>query len=248
MTKWKGLNRAAGYINPWDVWAKHPDRPATLTPTGQHVIVGKSHNWWVSVPRPVDHTPVQGDSGSKGKGFDSFSEAADWAAKRLGVKGWRRVSVNRMAVWLPDDDSDERGCDVHMARDMGRWTEFSTCGRVAVGEISARFKRRPDEKTAAACQLHITVERKRKERDAAMRAEWTARGEENRREAENRKAAEDYCARLASYGIKADPAEVDGRYTGAVAIQGETAVRLVEEVDQLRRELGLPPLADEPIR
>lgn len=223
--KWKGLNRAAGYFNPYAVWADHPERPAMIATFGERF----SKDWVAYLPREDDQKPK---ATRKGKEFATFVEAKAWMEKRLGIKGWERAVVNRIDAWLPNDDSPDEACEVRI---MGDWTSHR-CGRVAVpGRTINHWSQQ-----VPVCSMHLKAEERHEAKQREWREAWAAEDEAKRRAKESERAAEDYAARLRGYGLKADVAyDANENCNGSVALHGETAIALMEWIELTCRDLGI---------
>lgn len=225
--KWKGLGSKAGYVNPYDVWNKHPDRPALLDTTSSAPWSKGDTNWSVTPPR-TDETSKRQE-----KGFRTFVDAKAWAAKHLGIKGWTYVSVNRMGVWLPDDDSpDAAACEVRV-HGSGPGSYSHRCGRPAVGEVTDWGKLVP------ACNTHVRQQERRAERSRQWREEWDAKTRENEERERQRQVAEEQAERLRAKGFHATVGKsAEGRWD--VLLNGEVALALVDRFELLCREVDIP--------
>lgn len=231
--RWSNLK---DYGNPWGVWAKHPDRPVLITPIGE-TSEGK---WQLWSPRETENASKPRED-RKLRTYSTFPQAVAGGGRLFGIKGWRYVTVNRMGVWLPDNDSTQAEAGACEKTMSDAWS-FTTCGRPAVGD--------------GLCKLHLSVKTRRDDRHEKWKAEWDAadvrhkeESKQRQRSSENERAAQDYVDRLAGYGVKAAVAFDKKSFChAAVGVQGETVVRMVEEIEMLRRELGLPGLEEEPIR
>jgi hypothetical protein len=89
------------------------------------------------------------------------------------------------------------------------------------------------------CGVHLAGRRRRQANDEKRQAEWEESRARAQREDQNKQAAQDYCDRIAHYDITAHPAKVDGRYDGSVAIQGETVMKVIEQLVLLGREMEI---------
>jgi hypothetical protein len=132
------------------------------------------------------------------------------------------------------------------------WSDSHPCGRTAKGEVPLwRGWMKPTAKAPGpdryaqvpACGLHLAVTARRQAADEAREARYEAQTQADQRARENEQAARDYVALLASHNVASAIAySRRGDCAGAVAIQGETAVQLVEKIILLQRELGLEGL------
>ena len=160
------------------------------------------------------------------KPFYTFSEAADFAEGQLGITGWR---WNSKGIWVADNSKEiPEVCEISISRDFSH----GTCGKLADRN--------------GLCKTHANASEKREANTIAWQGKWDARKAADKRDDDNRRAAEDYVARLLAYRITSTVAyDQQGHCHAAVAIQGEKALAIVEELLLLRRELGIPE--DEPI-
>lgn len=196
-------------------------------------------NWCLVLPKGRTWPDVKsslGNTDRRSRYFKNWADLAVYARTRLKVKGWSRQTINRMGFWRPDDTSKARPCEITVNHGDGRWSNFAPCGRVATGTGPGKWS---SDGEVSQCNLHLAVVRRREERAEAWRVEREATNAQQTRVTQNKRAAQDYCDRLAAYRIKAVPAKVEGHYTGAVAIQGETVVKVIERLILLGHDLGI---------
>lgn len=198
---------------------------------------GQSHSaYWYLLPKPgkqfknplregEKHAGVKGHQNG-GKPFATFEDAAAWAKERLGITGWK---YNAKGIYLADNSQPMP----------------EVCSEIVSGDWSIRVCGKPAKRNGL-CGRHATASEKREANHIAWKTKWNAEQEADARSRENERSAADYVARLAGYGIKSSIAYDKSRTChGQVALQGEKAIAIVEELLLLRRELGIPE--DDPI-
>jgi hypothetical protein len=132
------------------------------------------------------------------------------------------------------------GCRANIAAGY----DSSQCDRPIKGEWEERctFGSIHDHGTymRPLCGVHLGARRRRATNDLVRKAQWEAERREWDRDDENERVAQDYVAKLlAEFGLKTEVAKVNGRHTGAVAIQGETLFGLMTELRTWRYEMGI---------
>lgn len=93
-----------------------------------------------------------------------------------------------------------------------------------------------------ACGIHGAAFRRRQANDQKRAEEYAASDARRTRDKESKRAAEDWVRRLQEeHGVSSHVAQVEGRHTGAVAVQGEWLHGILTELATLQREMGLDP-------
>ena len=88
---------------------------------------------------------------------------------------------------------------------MGDYSDYHRCGRPAKATVTVRSRFKGETVEVERCGVHAAGLRRQAENDAKRAEESRARRELWERENANGQASEDWCARLATLGVVAEP-------------------------------------------
>lgn len=229
-------------VNPHDVWCE------TASPYLLYAGSG-SGSLWSEWTLYIKHE----DGKDRRKDFKTFD--AGVAATRF--RSWSRIRWSSGSAWIPSEfavdglrwikhgkgdspdapgapvkfDPAEHACEVCQSADMGRWTQYSTCGRVAVGIGKIGH----GDADGPICSMHEKIAEKRVARRAQWEAEWEADRVERNRERESEQAAREMVERVVATLRKLDVAAADKLVgtdgAGRLTLTTDAAEALCKAVD-----------------